>query len=511
MSDRAYRQGFFMRRINGPFNPRVGGAPPRADVGAPKQGPASGPQSPAQAPMGMPLQHAVRRPTGAMAPRTGQLPGARLQNGDAVRMPAHRLPNVMPNMVALRPGTLLPGQRPMAIQARPQLPPMGHVHVLIKLLQALMSIRQAKLAGASLAPFLQALQQLASHAAAPVKPAHANGLAQVRPQPTTVPAKALPLKFAPLYQGLNLKVTADTLPTFTNADLVGKPTKLGSGTFNTVYAVQLKKPDGSKFNGVFKPLGNVENGWVAAATGIPKHDPQIAMRNIATLSYAQKLGIDVIPDTRVAVLATDLSGPKLGLVMERASGKPAAEVDAALLDRADVRAEVTKLQLLDHLTGQGDRHGQNFFIDVGADGRAKVTGIDNDQCFGARLTDPNGIKYGKGRTNYGFRGTSLPPVVDTEMAAKIKSLTHDDIRGMLGDKLGSAEVQAAIARHEGVKQHIAKLEAQNLVIAPADWNKPHVTKLLDSGNSYVGRERQNALVRARAEGPAGRQPNADWA
>jgi hypothetical protein len=345
-------------------------------------------------------------------------------------------------------------------------------------------------------------------------PRHGRPPLQAQQQAMNVPAGRLPANLGRLYQALNLKVTDDTKPAFTNDNLLGKPTKLGAGAFNTVFAVKLEKPDGSKFDGVFKPLGTEEKGWVAAATGIPKHDPQIAMRNIATLSYAQKLGIDVIPETRVAVLGTDLDGPKLGLVMARASGKEAAKADPALFNRADVRAEVTKLQLLDHLTGQGDRHGSNYFIDIGQNGKAKVTGIDNDQCFGARLTNPNGIQYVNNHTHYGFRGTSLPPVVDTEMAAKIKSLTHNDIREMLGNKLSEPEVQAAIARHEGVKHHIAGLEKQGMVIAPKDWNHPAVTNLLTAQNSYVGRERENALAaqaQAQAQAPGRwRQPNAGW-
>ena len=341
-------------------------------------------------------------------------------------------------------------------------------------------------------------------------------LLHAQQQAVNVPAGRLPTDIGRLYQKLNLKVTDDTKPAFTNDNLMAPPTELGSGAFNTVFAVKLEKPDGSTFDGVFKPLGNVEKGWVAAATGIPKRDPQIAMRNIATLSYAQKLGIDVIPDTRVAVIRTGLDGPKLGLAMERAKGKPAAEANLALFNRPDVCAEVTKLQLLDHLTGQGDRHGNNYFIDIGQDGKAKVTGIDNDQCFGSRLTDPAGIKYADNRTNYGFRGTSLPPVVDTEMADKIHSLTHNDIREMLGNKLSEAEVQAAIARHEGVKQHINVLARNGRIIQPSDWSRPAVTKLLTAENSYVGREREHApLVGTPSQTQAGtadlsRQPNADW-
>ena len=346
-------------------------------------------------------------------------------------------------------------------------------------------------------------------AAAGATPLHVDPL---QPHATNAPTVRLPPQTSRLYKDLNLKFSSETLPAFTNANLMDRPSQLGSGAFNTVYAVQLKKPDGGVFDGVFKPLGTTENGWVAAATGIPRSDPQIAMRNIATLSYANKLDFGVIPDTHVAALETgpgaQIEGPKLGLVMELARGMEARKAPIEWLDRRDVCAEITKLQFLDHLTGQGDRHPGNYFIDIiKPNDEAKVMGIDNDQCFGRRLTDPNGIQFINNRTNYGFRGTSLPPVADVEMAIKINSLTQSDIRVMLGDKLSEAEVQAAVARLEGVKRHIVQLEAQGRVIDPKDWNHPSVRQLLTAGNSYIGRERERALA-TQAQAP--RRPNAGW-
>jgi hypothetical protein len=299
-----------------------------------------------------------------------------------------------------------------------------------------------------------------------------------------------------LYKQLNLKVTADTLPAFTNAQVLEKPKTLGSGAFNTVFSVKLKNPDGTPFDGVFKPLGSTEKGWVAAATGIPKDDPQIAMRNIATVSYAKKLGLDVVPSTRLAVIDTGrgVVDPDLGLIMEKARGKPASQVDPSVLSRPDVCAEVTKLQLLDHLTGQGDRHANNYFINIEPDGRAKVMGIDNDQCFGKNLKDPAGIQQiNHDRLRYGFRGTGLPPVVDTEMARAINAMTSRDIRAMLGNKLSEPEIQAAIERHEGVKNHIARLRATGHIIDPSQWGD--VLHLLNGQNSYLGRERDRALAK----------------
>ena len=313
-----------------------------------------------------------------------------------------------------------------------------------------------------------------------------------------------------LYEKANLKITEDTRPVYTDANLVGEPTKLGAGEFNTVFAVKLEDSVGNSFDGVFKPLGSEEKGWVAQATGIPKDDPQVAMRNLATLDYAQKLGIDVIPDTHLAVFSTGLEGKKLGLLMERAGGTQAAHADPKVFSRADVCAEVTKLQLLDHLTGQGDRHANNYFIDATSSRPAVVTGIDNDQCFGAKLTRPGSIRYSENSAHKGFRGTALPPVVERELATKIAALTPGEIRETLEGKLSNSEVQAAIARHQGVKQHLAELSEQGLLISASNWDAGFVQKLLTPKNSYLGRDRGMALaVQARREAKAQREPGAE--
>ncbi|GKS75059.1 hypothetical protein AVME950_09205 [Acidovorax sp. SUPP950] len=299
-----------------------------------------------------------------------------------------------------------------------------------------------------------------------------------------------------LYQKINLKVTPETSPAFTNVQVLEPPRAFRSGSFHTVFGVRLAKLDGSVFDGIFKPLKATEkNNPTTAGTGIPESDPQTAMRNIATLAYARKLGMDVIVDTQVALIDTrqapSVSNLQLGLVMERAPGKPALYTDVQTLDRADVCAEVTKLQLLDHLTGQTDRYHENYFIDIGPDGRVKVTGIDNDQCFGQKLTDPADIRPGAdGTAQARFRGVGLPPVVDTDMERSIQALTEGDIRSMLEDKLNEAEISAAIQRHQGVKAHIAQLREIGRVIDPGHWGEPGVKELLTEHNSYIGRERQ---------------------
>jgi hypothetical protein len=313
------------------------------------------------------------------------------------------------------------------------------------------------------------------------------------------------------YGYFNLKPTPATLPKFTNADLIGTPAVLGAGAFNQVYSVKLRGPGGAPIDAVFKPLNAKETGWVAGHTGIPRHDPQTAVRNLSTVDYAKALGFDVVAETCVARITlpdAELPLPRLGLVMERAQGQTARQMTPSLVGREAIMREVTKLQLLDHLVAQGDRHGNNYFVDVQADGKVRVTGIDNDQCFGDKVTHPEGIRFGREEEREGFRGTRLPPVVDTEMAMAINSLTPAKVQEMLSDKLSESEVDAAVQRLHGVQRHIAELEQRGRVIDPNTWNEPALHELMRPDNSYFIRDQ---VVAAYGQSKArGNEARARW-
>lgn len=295
-----------------------------------------------------------------------------------------------------------------------------------------------------------------------------------------------------IYQRLKLKQTPDTLAAYTDADVLEPPKRFGTGSFSTVYAVKVSEPDGSERDVLFKPIPQEEHwsfaGW---KTGIPKDNPQTAMRNIATLAYAKKLGFDVIVDTRVALInvGKDPFEPALGLVMEPAKGKSAELADGGVFARADVCAEITKLQLLDHLTGEGDRHGLNYFIHLDPDDRPRIMGIDNEECFGEKLTDPAGTQKLDNDESRLFQGVGLPAVIDTEMESAIHAMSQEDIRSLLSDKLNDAEISAALQRYQGLKEHIAQLREAGHVIEPERWGAPEVQQLLTPENSYFARDR----------------------
>lgn len=289
------------------------------------------------------------------------------------------------------------------------------------------------------------------------------------------------------YREANLRVTPETLTGgFTSAHEKGF-SELGSGAMNTVYKVTYETLAGDKV-GVFKPLpdidaSKVEHGWVAEKTGVDKYNPQTAMRNLATLSVAKELGFAVVPETRLAE-----HGGKLGLLMDEAKGDLGYQTDKALFKDPQVRQQLTRLQLLDALVGQGDRHSKNYFIHKSETGQVTVTGIDNDQCFGDRLHDPNGIAYGQSDDKKGFRGVTLPPVIDRDTAQAIRNLTPQKLGELLGGKLRPSELTSARERLEGIKQHLNTLEGTGKFINADQWGSDEVSDLLTQENSYVGRD-----------------------
>jgi hypothetical protein len=317
----------------------------------------------------------------------------------------------------------------------------------------------------------------------------------------------LPVEFHRQFKALKLAVTPATLPVFTDRDVAHSPAKLGAGAFNTVYTVKLSTPGGKQLDRVFKPIAATENGWVAAKTGIDLKNPQVAMRNLATLEYAKKLGFDVIPDTQVGLLTVPRlrlgpPRPQLGLVMERAPGKAAGATHPVVLLRADVARETTKMQLLDHLTGQGDRHAGNYHVHIDDQNRAKVTAFDNDQCFGHKAHSPDATRYQNTPERSGFRGTGLPKLIDTEMASAIKKVTPEHLHEMLGDKLSGPEVQAAIKRLEGVKAHIAQLERRGGVVSPQHWDlRFYRREALSPDDSYAMRDLLHAAKFQQGKAP----------
>lgn len=335
------------------------------------------------------------------------------------------------------------------------------------------------------------------------------------------------------YQERQIPIHPRTLVTYhCDENVVGEPEQLRGGAVSKPYSVQYRN-DARLDSVVFKEACPNEGfGAAAGVLGINPNDSRMAVRNIATKAVDELLGFNLVPDTRIGVL-----GGKLGMVMDFAEGVPAMKkvpVDITdqpngqlilsdpdsfkdLIEAGEIqidgdrvfgfqeagiqqnyadpglRRELVKLQLLDALTAQGDRHGGNYLIRRGEDGRfIGLSAIDNDQAFGTRITDPNQLFGGD------LRGVKLPPVVDSEMKATFEALTDDQLRGTLAGLLPEAEIEAAVTRLHAIQDYLAG-GPPPMVLAgtgPEVWGTDEVgLALSDPTTSYVGRD-LSVLARA---------------
>lgn len=186
---------------------------------------------------------------------------------------------------------------------------------------------------------------------------------------------------------------------------------LGSGALNTVTLVSYN----DNTERVFKPdaAGRIPltNTPLVSEMDITV---SIAKLNLATMKTAKAFGLDdVVVKTTVGVhdgqsgifmeKAPGISGKKfagslapssadsaeysLGDIMKMMKA-PVGTEERSKGERisAELMRKTTRLEWLDIICGQGDRHRDNFFVHVGKDGTVDVKGIDNDSCFSTHRT-----------------------------------------------------------------------------------------------------------------------------
>lgn len=346
---------------------------------------------------------------------------------------------------------------------------------------------------------------------------------------------------------------ADVDPALDDSNLDSSKT-LGAGKANTVKLVTYK--DGTER--VFKPEAAGRQGMntLILSKDYAK-EQQVANLNLATQSAAQVLGLtDVVPKCSVGMHKGDY-----GLFMEKVPGmdaldfvrgKKPAEGSLSLDDvknlPPDQHAKViggllrglNRLEWLDLITGQGDRHGRNYMIDVRSDLTVSVKGIDNDMCFTAyrtglrtyvikgrdaqrfrdeckyiihkyplglqdqarqRLfTDPgfsetkdgvitlDATKFKAGELFYaaqravGMHGLALPNFIDEDLYRELTALRTGERREAyladLAKRLPPAAVDSARRRLDQAIDHALKLAAEYKVVKSGDFEKQEVQKLL---------------------------------
>lgn len=246
-------------------------------------------------------------------------------------------------------------------------------------------------------------------------------------------------------------------------------------------------------------LTNKDKEGPASGLGIPEMDPRLGARSVAMYRIDQLLGLNVLAKTEYAVSGRQTGGAggpivaKMGFFMQKATGQEAARAasgGAVNADDAVLQRSLVKLQMLDVICGQVDRHMGNYFINIQAGRVVGIQGIDNDMSFGVSHTElgeaPSGIHY---------RG--IPPVVDTETAERILALKSGDLALALGSLLTPSEVANTVARLEKFQVELRRMKAANLFTD--QWGSPEATRALRKGPenyfSIVAETSEGAQIR----------------
>jgi hypothetical protein len=277
------------------------------------------------------------------------------------------------------------------------------------------------------------------------------------------------------------------------------------GAINEVHFVSHTDEKGNKSEGVFKAETQINTKYGTTTEkdiGISQIDPNYGARSLALYKLDQLFKAGVTAKVEFAVYKDGEGGSQMGTFMEKAKGKSAGkhtwvqteqdqqDVEGAVsLDDPVLQQGLNKLQLLDAIAGQLDRHQGNYFVQTNDDGKVTgVTGIDLDMAFGKKMTTVGreSAKYEKvtgkdgkvGRkkvkeadaasTAQHFRG--LPQYIDKEFGDRILQVNPSDIENALKGLLSKAEIKATVARFEEVRKAVEKASNDGTLVEKWDGN-----------------------------------------
>ena len=297
---------------------------------------------------------------------------------------------------------------------------------------------------------------------------------------------------------------------------------------------------------------NIKDG-ISPAFNVPEKDivqgdygkkDNITNRNVATSRMAGLLGLSGIVEESKTVKVKDTSTGKTykGNLMSFAKGEGADHASKALDKKAkedneklggkrietvedrmkkitavlapSLQKEMTSLQVLDYICGQGDRKLGNYFVEKEGDKYAHVHGIDNDMSFGtgidlaAEIEDSRGFGIDAGMQKIlpvvGLKGELTIPYMDKQLAKNIVDLSADEVRFALKDLLAPQFIENTVARLKMVQDAIKKEEqgfdsprfrednewddttAEDMVKKSGDWKLAHGLAKKNGGMDTYG-------------------------
>lgn len=270
--------------------------------------------------------------------------------------------------------------------------------------------------------------------------------------------------------------------TFKDDNLRSRMKPIGSGAAHTVSKGEYNS-GGTNVSRVHKyddeELIHPKGGRFGAPARleIDQSNPKLLERAVFTSTLDSRLGFNVS-------VATDFARhhEEVSIVMELAVGTTAHDTSGVSGNPGVAQRELMKLQLLDIITAQADRHGGNYLVQTNDDGEITgVKAIDSDFCMGPEPDDAARIA---GRHAVHLPG--MPPVIDSDMAQAVRGLSDHAVAELCGDLFDDATIAAAQSRLTKLKEHVTHLEQNDRIISPNEWGTDEVTMILEETTVRVG-------------------------
>ncbi len=277
---------------------------------------------------------------------------------------------------------------------------------------------------------------------------------------------------------------SDVNPANEDANIVAER-KLGAGVAGTV--LELTRTDGTSV--VFKGETESRTGLATIAAGSREtyaSGQQTVNLNISAKKAAVALGMgDMIVDysagTHKGVFGFFMEKAKGMTAHSFAKGKSSSSPDAGmslkqiknlspgqrLQLKADLMREMNRLQWLDLVTGQADRHWENYFIHVDPETRkVSIKGIDNDAGYSQFRTGATKFSFDTGHTElFKSQLKALAREIDSRNADAVYNRLLAD-PGISTDAKGRITVDASRLGDKSIVHVLARVTGTQTLAIP---------------------------------------------
>ena len=220
--------------------------------------------------------------------------------------------------------------------------------------------------------------------------------------------------------------------------------------------------------------------WIAGHDLGLRQDDSLANREVAMSYLDRLLGAGMIVRTERA-LERDGVNTREGVIMERGVGdKMAEQLEAHGKESVSTNAvmrDLSKLQLLDLLALQIDRHKGNYIVKT--DGTGTITGLigfDHDMSFG------RSGEWVSGNTK---EIPGLAKYVDRELAQRIVDLDPEMLAWVMQGLIEPDAIEYLLERLQKLQDHLR--ENMDKWLNPTDWEGIMDTEDFKADKSYFNR------------------------